>query len=543
MKIGIIGAGFIGRALARLAVAQGHEVTIANSRGPHTLTSTAIALHCKTGTVDEAAGFGEVVVLAIPFQAIFQLDPAPFEGRIVIDANNYYPQRDGAIAELDAHQATTSGLLARQLPDARVVKAFNAILQDDLESDARPAGAPDRRALPLAGDDAAAKQVVAGLVDAFGFDPVDAGPLAQSWRFERAMPCYCIPLGREALQAALAAAERGVEVPYGAWRARREAAHADLVARATGGKSRPEPTAATGSAAAAPPDPAAASQKKRQTIGFGDRGAWDIVDTQFHLGPQQDAKASLAAMDALGIRSALVDELWGFDAQGLPIPCAPLANGRYRSLSPLGEAAAIAHPERFAFIQRIERWDPLMLQRIAHLARVPGCRCLRVNLFADKDLQGMAEGAWDEALALAQELEMPVTVMTEDAGQVLGPVARRFSGLTLIVDHCGWIRSPQQWTEVLALGKLPNVYLKWSHAHRAFRRFSDPEGARREGLVQAVEAFGAERVMWASDVSFEESDASWSELLSFVRDHPGLSEGDRAWVLGRTARRVHRWEN
>lgn len=542
MKIGIIGAGFIGRALAHLAVAQGHEVMIANSRGPHTLTSTAVALHCKTGTVLEAARFAEVVILAIPFQAIFQLDAVAFDGRIVIDANNYYPHRDGAIAELDAQQATTSGLLARQLPGARVVKAFNAILQDDIEKDARPTGALDRRALPLAGDDAAAKQVVANLVDAFGFDPVDAGSLAESWRFERAMPCYCVPLNSDALKAALACAERGKEVPYGAWRARREAAHAELIAQSNRAMPPSAAAAVSAPAVATPPALDPVPLKKRQAIGFGDRGAWDIVDTQFHLCPQHDAKASLAAMDALGIRSALVDELWSFDLQGLPIPYAPLPGGRYRSLSPLGEAAAIAHPERFAFIQRIERWDPLMLQRIAHLAQVPGCRCLRINLVVDKDLQGMVEGAWDEALAMAQKLEIPVTVMAEDAGQVLATVARRFAGLALIVDHCGWIRSPQQWTEVLGLGQYPNVYLKWSHAHRAFRKFGDPDKARREGLVQAVEAFGADRVMWASDVSFEESQASWSELLSFVRDHPGLSEGDRAWVLGRTARRVHRWE-
>lgn len=522
MKIGVIGAGFIGRALARLAVANGHEVVIANSRGPQTLTSTAIALHSRAGTVEEAAHFGDVVVLAIPFPAIFELHPAAFDGRIVLDANNYYPKRDGNIAELASHQATTSGLLAKQLPGAKVVKAFNAILQDDIEKDARPARSRDRRALPIAGDDAEAKRVVAQLVDQFGFDPVDAGSLDESWRFERAMPAYCVPLQADELKEALAAAQRGVEVSDGAWRARRAAEHA---ARVTGSAS-----------------PGSPAEGKRKAVAFEGRGEWDIVDTQFHLGPQHDAKASLAAMDALGIRAALVDELWTIDKQGRPQPQAPLADGGYRSLSPLAMAAALQHPSRFSFIQRIELGDPQLMPRIRMLAQTPGCRCLRINLFSKDDRKCLVDGKWDEAFALAQQLDIPVAVMSEDSGSLLAPVASRFAGLALIVDHCGWVKTPQQWDDVLGLGRMPNVYLKWSHSHRAFRRHDDPQQARHQGLLQAVDAFGARRVMWASDVSFEESSASWSELLSFVRDHPGLSDEDRSWILGRTARQVHRWE-
>lgn len=512
MKIGIIGAGFIGRALARVAIANGHEVMIANSRGPQTLTSTAIALHCRAGTVAEAAQFGEVVVIAIPFPAIFNLDPTVFAGRIVMDANNYYPHRDGDIPALSSHQDTTGGLLAKHLPEARVIKAFNAILQDDIEKDARPAGARDRRALPIAGDDAKAKQVVAQLVDEFGFDPVDAGSMDESWRFERAMPAYCIPLSASEMRDALAAAQRGVEVKDGAWRAKREAEHA------------------------------ARTRSKRRAVGFEGRGQWDIVDTQFHLGPQHDAKASLAAMDALGIRAALVDELWSIDQNGVPQPSAPLPGGGHRSLSPLALAASLEHPKRLAFIQRIELSDQLLLSRIQMLAATPGCRCLRLNLFGDANRKALAEGSWDEALALAQSLQMPVAVLAEDAGKLLEPIAIRFPELTLIIDHCGWIKTPQQWSDVLRLADQPKVYLKWSHAHRAFRHWENPEQARWDGLVQAVKAFGASRVMWAGDVSFEESNASWSELLSFVRDHAGLSAEERSWVLGRTARQVHRWE-
>ncbi len=220
MKIGVIGAGFIGRALATLAVKSGHEVMISNSRHPRTLGSTAVAIGCRIGTAQDAAEFGDVVFVAIPLLAYKEIPEVPLAGKIVVDANNYYPQRDGAIEELESHATTTSELLAEHLAGAKVVKAFNAILQGDLEKDGRPAGAPDRRALPIAGDDAQAKQVVTGLIDAFGFDAVDAGPLSESWRFERAKPAYCIPLDVAGLTQALAAAERDVEVAHGSWRRR-----------------------------------------------------------------------------------------------------------------------------------------------------------------------------------------------------------------------------------------------------------------------------------------------------------------------------------
>nr|WP_240746169.1 amidohydrolase family protein [Cupriavidus oxalaticus] len=238
----------------------------------------------------------------------------------------------------------------------------------------------------------------------------------------------------------------------------------------------------------------------------------------------------------------MVDELWGFNANGVPQPCALLPGGGWRSLSPLGIAASLQYPERFGFIQRIELDDPLLLSRIPLLADMPGCRSLRINLHTEADRRRLESGAWDQALALAQRHGLPVSVMTEDAGRLLSPVAQRFEALALVVDHCGWPRSPQHWHEVLELARLPNVLLKWSHAHRAFRRHAQPHQARQRALVDAVQAFGADRVMWAGDVSFEESNASWSELLSFVRDHPGLSEDDRAGVLGRTARRAYRWE-
>ncbi len=218
MKIGILGAGYIGRALAILGTQHGHQVMISNSRSPQTLLSTVAAIRCAAGTAEQAAAFGNVIVVAVPLASYRSIPAQALKGKIVIDTGNYYPQRDGQIAALDNGATTTSELLADFLPGAKVVKAFNAILAKDIDSTGQPAGTIGRRALPIAGDHAGAKQVVAGLVDQFGFDTVDAGKLSEGWRFERAMPAYCIALDSAGLKQKLQEAELDVRQAEGAWR-------------------------------------------------------------------------------------------------------------------------------------------------------------------------------------------------------------------------------------------------------------------------------------------------------------------------------------
>ena len=208
MKIGIIGAGYVGRALAGAAVKQGHLVMISNSRGPQTLFSDSFMLGCKVGTTEEAARFGELVIVAITMKHYKSVPVEAVAGKVVIDTNNYYPSRDEAIEELDSKRTTSSEMLAAHLPTSKVVKAFNAIMMTHLERDAQPPGSVDRRALPLAGDDAAAKKIVAALYDQLGYDPVDVGPLAEGWRFQPDTPVYCVGLNSEWIQQALAAAVR-----------------------------------------------------------------------------------------------------------------------------------------------------------------------------------------------------------------------------------------------------------------------------------------------------------------------------------------------
>jgi len=212
MTIGLIGAGHIGSQLARLAVAHGHDVVLSNSRGPETLSGLVAELGPKgrAATPGEAAAAGELVVVTIPLKNIETVPVAPLAHKVVIDTNNYYPQRDGHIPELDNETLTTSELLQRHLPTSKVVKAFNHIQAAALTAEAQPAGTTNRRALAIAGDDAAAKAKVAQLIDQFGFDVVDIGPLSDSWRIQRDMPGYGPRRNADQLRRDLAAAQRVV---------------------------------------------------------------------------------------------------------------------------------------------------------------------------------------------------------------------------------------------------------------------------------------------------------------------------------------------
>ncbi|MEU2762197.1 NAD(P)-binding domain-containing protein [Streptomyces sp. NPDC007094] len=192
MKIGIIGAGNIGGNLARRLTALGHEVAVANSRGPQTLTVLAEETGAKPVTVSEAAQGAQVVVVAVPLKAVPHL-PAGFldgaaENAAVVDTGNYYPQRDGRIAAIE--DGLTESRWTEEQIGHPVIKAFNGTYAQDILDRARPQGAADRLVLPVAGDDPAAKQVVRDLIDALGFDTVDGGGLDDSWRQQPGTPVY-----------------------------------------------------------------------------------------------------------------------------------------------------------------------------------------------------------------------------------------------------------------------------------------------------------------------------------------------------------------
>lgn len=208
--VGIIGAGHIGSAIAEGLIAQGHEVVIANSRGPETLTDlvTRLGERARAATVDEAAAAGEWVVVTVPLKALEEIPAAPLAGKIVLDTNNYYFERDGHVAELDEKRTTTTELAQRHFADAHVAKAFNHIAAAEITTDGTPAGTPGRRALATASEHPDALALVTEVYDAFGFDTVDIGSLAESWRVERDQPAYGPRQTAEELRANLARAER-----------------------------------------------------------------------------------------------------------------------------------------------------------------------------------------------------------------------------------------------------------------------------------------------------------------------------------------------
>lgn len=214
MEIGIIGSGHIGSVLVRHLTALGHQVSIANSRGPASLADFAAETGATAATVEQAARARDVVIVTIPQKAVPQLPEGLLTSTsaVVIDTGNYYPSRDGRIPEIDGG-LTDSEWVASAL-GCPVVKAFNNIYAASLATGGVPKGAPGRICLSVAGDEPRAKEVALGLLDAMGFDGIDAGALADSWRQQPGTPAYCRDLDAAGLKAALAQADAGRLADY-----------------------------------------------------------------------------------------------------------------------------------------------------------------------------------------------------------------------------------------------------------------------------------------------------------------------------------------
>jgi predicted dinucleotide-binding enzyme len=193
--IGIMGAGMIGGQVARLAVAAGVNVIVSNSRSPKTLGGLIQELgpRARAATPDEAARESDLVLAAIPFYAYPKLPPDTVAGKVVIDTMNYYPERDGQMPEVQTDMIASSELVQRHLHNARLVKALNNMDWIRLLNRARPAGDPDRSALPVASNDKEAQYQVTKFLHSIGYDAVDMGGLADSWRSEPTMPAYVMP--------------------------------------------------------------------------------------------------------------------------------------------------------------------------------------------------------------------------------------------------------------------------------------------------------------------------------------------------------------
>ena len=209
--IGIIGSGHVGSNLAKATMAHGYDVVLSNSQGPDSLTGLVADLGpgARAATPEEAAAACDFAIVAIPITTVSQVPVEPLAGKVVIATINYFPGRDGPIAEIDNGTTTAPGVLQAHLRASKVVRAFSMIDAADMSGDGHPEGDPKRRALALAGDDADARKLVAGLYDQFGFDTVDLGGLAESWRVDPGQAAFVTRQNLAELEANVANAKRG----------------------------------------------------------------------------------------------------------------------------------------------------------------------------------------------------------------------------------------------------------------------------------------------------------------------------------------------
>ena len=293
----------------------------------------------------------------------------------------------------------------------------------------------------------------------------------------------------------------------------------------------------------------------------------DIVDCQSHLGPGGIPEL-LAAMDALGIKGVVIDEVWfGFPEQMPTYRVAGRTGMLRRFVSPTAELAAMTYPDRISFMGKIDRNDP-EIPGLIRLARdATSCRALRTSLGLSKsELGAMASGGYDEMFGLAGEAGLPVFVTIPGNAPALRSVAEKFPGTTFIVDHCGMPFTnqmqaalkatgygddlaqmgtggthAQEFDKVLALADLPNVALKWGHAQGLFAVSGYPFVGLRPYLRSAMDAFGSQRMMWAGDASVNLTGESWAQLLFWLIENPDISQEERANFLGGTVRRLLNW--
>jgi predicted dinucleotide-binding enzyme len=209
--IGIIGSGHVGSSLAKAAIAHGYDVVLSNSQGPKSLADLVSELgpRASAATPAEASAASDFAIVAIPLATIDQVPVEPLAGKVVIATINYFPQRRGHVPEIDNGTTTAPGLLQAHLPTSKVVRAFSMIDAGDMSGDGHPEGDPKRRALALAGDDPAAKQLVAGLYNEFGFDALDIGGLDESWRIDAGQPAFVVRQNLAELKANVGRAARG----------------------------------------------------------------------------------------------------------------------------------------------------------------------------------------------------------------------------------------------------------------------------------------------------------------------------------------------
>lgn len=288
----------------------------------------------------------------------------------------------------------------------------------------------------------------------------------------------------------------------------------------------------------------------------------EIVDSQIHFGPGGISE-TLAAMDALGIAAVLADEFWGLDNWG---PGYTLPNGVLRVTTPTVELASAHHPERFSYVKRVDRKDPEVESLIRMVADAPYARAIRIlpSLTAE-ELNAFADGAYERIFKTASSVGLPVFAYIAGHVELMPRYLEQFPNVQFIVDHCGMpmeagisfldAETPEgalgksghagpdvaYFDEVLKLASYPNVALKWSHAQGMFGVFDYPFKGLIPYLRRALDAFGCQRIMWASDNGGNQTGESWAELLFYLRDCADITGSEKEWLLGKTVRTLLRW--
>jgi predicted TIM-barrel fold metal-dependent hydrolase len=295
----------------------------------------------------------------------------------------------------------------------------------------------------------------------------------------------------------------------------------------------------------------------------------DVVDSQIHLGPGH-IEETLAAMDAVGVRAAVVDEFWLGQAF---MPFYPVADGKVRRpTQPTAELAALSHPERFSYVVRVDRRDPEAAAIVRLAAAKPQARALRLSPgITQAELDALSSGGYDDLLTAAADAWIGVIFMAIPGNApALGPTLEKVRSLRFVVDHCGMPTPAASRAKLAALGAAeplpemgdtsddpgkarefervlrladahPDLGLKWAHAQRMFGVSGYPFAPLRPYLRQAMDAFGAERMMWASDASANHTGETWAQLLFWLIENPDLNADERASLLGGTARRWLDW--
>lgn len=295
----------------------------------------------------------------------------------------------------------------------------------------------------------------------------------------------------------------------------------------------------------------------------------DIVDSQVHLGPG-GVSEMLAALDALGIKSVLVDEWW-MGTPGHPYYNVGERGQAQRTTSPSAELAAWAHPDRFSYLVRVDPRDP-ELKAVVRFARdATHARALRVSPGMSRaETTDFANGVYDDIFALASDSGLPVFVQIAGHANLLGRIVEKYPDSRIIICHCGMPPGAKLWPifaqmegledsmdywrkvgeepldqafdKVLRAAEWPQVALKWAHAPVMFDAAGYPNVVARPFLRKALDAFGAERMMWASDISANQTGESWAELIFAITESPDVNAEECKWIMGKTARKWLDWK-